>query len=138
MNAGCRHSRGSPSWPFLRAFLFVWYLLYPLPVRRVVRGPAPRYNERRTFCFRFFSCGPAPRHSERRTLFLCFLFFISLAFYHVALFHPGKLIFTAFFCSAEMFTTFLHEGRELFVHLRFLFPHLFLEKRRFWSALPGG
>ena len=30
------------------------------------------------------------------------------------IFHPGKLIFTAFFfCSAEMFTTFLHEGREL-------------------------
>merc|ERR1712118_472231 len=40
----------------------------------------------------------------------------------------GKLIFTAYFCSAEMFTTFLHEGRELFVHLRFLFHHLFLEK----------
>ena len=51
VNAGCRHSRGSPSWPFLRAFLFVWYLLFPLPVRRVVRGPAPRYSERRTFCF---------------------------------------------------------------------------------------
>ena len=42
VNAGCRHSRGSPSWPFLRAFLFVLYLLLPLPVRRVVRGPAPR------------------------------------------------------------------------------------------------
>ena len=70
VNAGCRHSRGSPSWPFLRAFLFVLYLLLPLPVRRVVRGPAPRLSERRTFCIGFSSCGPALRQSERRTLFL--------------------------------------------------------------------
>ena len=42
VNAGCRHSRGSLSWPFLRAFLFVLYLLLPLPVRRVVCGPATR------------------------------------------------------------------------------------------------
>ena len=57
-------------WSFLRAFLIVLYLLLPLPVRRVVRGPAPRLSERRTFCIGFSSCGPALRQSERRTLFL--------------------------------------------------------------------
>ena len=57
-------------WSFLRAFLIVLYLLLPLPVRRVVRGPAPRFSERRTFCIGFSSCGPALRQSERRTLFL--------------------------------------------------------------------
>ena len=48
--------------PFLGLFLgFSFsYLLFPLPVRRVDRGPAPRYIERRTFCFRFILAAQLP------------------------------------------------------------------------------
>ena len=58
VNAGCRHPRG-PSLVFSSGFSFS-YLLIPLPVRRVVRGPAPRYNERRTFWFRFILAAQLP------------------------------------------------------------------------------
>ena len=58
MNAGCRHPRG-PSLVFSSGFSFS-YLLIPLPVRRVDRGPAPRYNERRTFWFRFILAAQLP------------------------------------------------------------------------------
>ena len=58
MNAGCRHPRGL-SLVFSSGFSFS-YLLIPLPVRRVDRGPAPRYNERRTFWFRFILAAQLP------------------------------------------------------------------------------
>ena len=46
--------------------------------------------------FDFFLAAQLPATASDGLSSSVFLF-ISLAFYHVALFHPGKLIFTAFF-----------------------------------------
>ena len=137
MNAGCRHPRG-PSLVFSSGFSFS-YLLIPLPVRRVVRGPAPRYSERRTFRFGFFLAAQLPAtasdglYSSTSPLFSLRLFCLLLSSTVVQLRYAD---FLQNFCSAEICTTSLHQqGRDLFVHSLF---HFFLEKGRFWPVPSGG
>ena len=127
MNAGCRHPRGL-SLVFSSGFSFS-YLLIPLPVRRVDRGPAPRYNERRTFWFRFILAAQLPATVSDGLYSSTSL--SSLCDYFVCCSLPLRYAdFLQNFCSAEICTTSLHQqGRDLFVHSLF---HFFLEKRRFW------
>ena len=133
MNAGCRHPRG-PSLVFSSGFSFS-YLLIPLPVRRVDRGPAPRYNERRTFWFRFILAAQLPATASDGLYSSTFLSSLCDYFACCSL----QLRYADFlqnFCSAEICTTSLHQqGRDLFVHSLFQF---FLEKRHFWPVPSGG
>ena len=106
MNAGCRHPRG-PYLVFSLGFSFA-YLLIPLPVRRVVRGPAPRYNERRIFCFRFILAAQLPAtasdgpYSSTSPLFSLLSAIILL----VALFHSDTLIFTELLQRRDLYDIF--------------------------------
>ena len=133
MNAGCRHPRG-PSLVFSLGFSFS-YLLIPLPVRRVDRGPAPRYNERRTFWFRFILAAQLPAtvsdglYSSTSLSSLC----DSFACCSLPLRYAD---FLQNFCSAEICTTSLHQqGRDLFVHSLF---NIFSRETTFLTSAFGG
>ena len=117
MNAGCRHPRG-PSLVFSSGFSFS-YLLIPLPVRRVVRGPAPRYSERRTFRFGFFLAAQLPATASDGLYSATSL--SSPCDYFACCSLPLRYAdFLQNFCSAEICTTSLHQqGRDLFVHSLF-------------------
>ena len=140
MNAGCRHPRG-PSLVFSSGFSFS-YLLIPLPVRRVVRGPAPRYNERRIFCFRFILAAQLPAtasdgpYSSTSPLFSLLSAIILL----VALFHSDTLIFTELLQRRDLFDIFASARQGPFCPFTFLcfrpFPETtFLERPRWRGAV---
>ena len=120
MNAGCRHPRG-PSLVFSSGFSFS-YLLIPLPVRRVDRGPAPRYNERRTFWFRFILAAQLPATVSDG--FFSSTSFSSLCDYFAcALFHSVMLIFYRTF-AAQRFVRHLcisKAGTFLSIHFSIFF-----------------
>ena len=87
--------------PFRRAsHLHFWYLLFPLPFRSGPRSSSPlkRATDILLLIFLLRPSSPPQRATDSLPLSS---FFISLAFYHVAFFHPGKLIFTAFFFAAQ-------------------------------------
>merc|ERR1739847_222264 len=99
--------------PFLGLFLglFFFYLLIPLPVRRVDCGPAPRYNERRTFWFRIFRfilAAQLPATASDGLYSSAFL--SSLCDYFACCSLPLRyVVFLQNFCSAEICTTSLHQ-----------------------------
>ena len=133
MNAGCRHPRG-PYLVFSLGFSFA-YLLIPLPVRRVVRGPAPRYNERRIFCFRFILAAQLPAtasdgpYSSTSPLFSLLSAIILL----VALFHSDTLIFTELLQRRDLFDIFASARQGHFCPFTFLVSDLF-QKRPSWKG----
>ena len=118
--------------PFLGLFLgFSFsYLLFPLPVRRVDRGPAPRYNERRTFWFRFILAAQLPATVSDGLYSSTSL--SSLCDYFVCCSLPLRYAdFLQNFCSAEICTTSLHQqGRDLFVHSLF---NIFFSRNDFFN-----
>ena len=121
MNAGCRHPRG-PSLVFSSGFSFS-YLLIPLPVRRVVRGPAPRYTERRTFWFRFFLAAQLPATASDGLYSSTSPLFSLRFFLLVALFHSDMLIFYRTF-AAQRFVRHLcisKAGTFLSIHFSIFF-----------------
>ena len=137
MNAGCRHPRG-PSLVFSSGFSFS-YLLFPLPVRRVDRGPAPRYNERRTFWFRFILAAQLPA-TVSDGLFFDLPSLLSVIILLVALFHSDTLIFTELLQRRDLFDIFASARQGPFCPFTFLcfrpFPETtFLERPRWRGAI---
>ena len=126
MNAGCRHPRGL-SLVFSSGFSFS-YLLILLPVRRVDRGPAPRYNERRTFWFRFILAAQLPATASDGLYSSTFL--SSLCDYFACCSLPLRYADFYRTFAAQRFVRHLcisKAGTFLSIHFSF-----FLEKRRFW------
>ena len=99
------------------------------------RGPAPRYNERRTFWFRFILAAQLPATVSDGLYSSTSL--SSLCDYFACCSLPLRYAdFLQNFCSAEICTTSLHQqGRDLFVHSLF---NIFSRETTFLTSAFGG
>ena len=71
----------------------------------------------------------------RKTVFSFSCFLYISGFLTCCSLTPRQADIYGIFCSAEIFTTSLHQGRELFVHLLF---HFFFAEMTFLAAHAGG
>ena len=132
VKAGCRHSRGSPSWPFLWVFFCIFCSHSPLGEWSAVQLPAKASDGHSASAF--FLAAQLPATASDGLSSSVFLFYLS-GYLTCCFLTPRQADIYGIFCSAEIFTTSLHQGRELFVHLLF---HFFFAEMTFLAAHAGG